>query len=275
MKWLEKGGVNLSVNNYLVNLSSKLVLTSNENTNISTSITTLSQRLKWHFLSGELHNHFQFGSNTRGTILPRSVDTKSDVDYMVVFKNPNGYKPETLLNYLKSFTHKYYSRSDIYRDSPTIVLELNHIKFELVPATQDVWGNLSIPSRNNLLSDWMETKPTEFNQILIAANAKNGYRLKPFIRLMKYWNTNKLDHHYSSYLLEKWIVDRYSYFPKASLKEYLYDSIENIHPKWEDSQTFKNRLNRAKEIVANCKRYEAAGHNILAAIEIKKLFPEI
>lgn len=265
----------MSVNNYLTTLSSELVLSSVENTNIKTSITTLSQRLNWYFNNGELHDHFQFGSNTRGTILPRSVDSKSDVDYMVVFKNPKGYKPETLLNYLKSFMHKYYSKSEIYKDSPTMVLELNHIKFELVPAIQDNWGNLSIPSKTNLLSDWMSTDPTGFNQKLITANVNNNYRLKPLVRLMKYWNTNKLGHHYSSYLLENWIVDRYNYLSKSSIKEYLYDSIEGISYNWNDSQTFKDKLTRAKEIVSNCKRYEANDYNALASKEIKKLFPEI
>ncbi|WP_111291925.1 SMODS domain-containing nucleotidyltransferase [Bacillus safensis] len=265
----------MSVNSYLSTLSSELVLSSTENTNINTSITTLSQRLNWYFNNGELHKHFQFGSNTRGTILPRSVDSKSDVDYMVVFKNPNGYKPETLLNYLKNFMHKYYSKSEIYRDSPTMVLELNHIKFELVPAVQDDWGNLSIPSKTNLLSDWMSTDPTGFNQKLITANVNNNYRLKPTIRLMKYWNTNKLGHYYSSFLLEKWIVDRYNYFTKSSIKEYVYDSIEGISYNWNDSQTFKDKIDRAKEIVGNCKSFEANDYNALALKEIKKLFPEI
>ena len=265
----------MSVNNYLSTLSSELVLSSTENANIKTSITTLSQRLNWYFNSDELHKHFQFGSNTRGTILPRSADSKSDIDYMVVFKNPNGYKPETLLNYLRNFMNKYYSKSEIYKDSPTMVLELNHIKFELVPAIQDNWGNLSIPSKTNLLSDWMSTDPTGFNQKLVNANVNNNYKLKQFIRLMKYWNTNQLGHHYSSYLLENWIVDRYNYFSKTSLKEYLYDSIEGLLYNWNDSQTFKNKLDRAKKIVSNCKSYEANGYNALALEEIKKLLPEI
>lgn len=265
----------MSVNNYLTTLSSELVLSSTENTNIRTSITTLAQRLNWYFNKGELHNHFQFGSNTRGTILPRSVDSKSDVDYMVVFKNPNGYKPETLLKYLKDFMYKYYSTSEIYKDSPTMVLELNHIKFELVPAIKDGWGNLSIPSKTNLLSDWMSTDPTGFNQKLTTANVTNNSKLKPFIRLMKYWNTNKLGHHYSSFLLENWIVNRYNYVTKSSIKEYLYDSIEGLTYNWNDSQTFKDKLDSAKEIVKNCKIYEANGYNGLALNEIKKLLPEI
>lgn len=265
----------MSVNTYLNSLASNLVLSSTENSNISTSISTLSTRLNYYFDKGELHKHFQFGSNTRGTILPRNADSNSDVDYMVVFKNSNGYKPETLLNYLRNFMNKYYSKSEIYKDSPTMVLELNHIKFELVPAIQDDWGNLSIPSKTKLLSDWMSTDPSGFNQKLTSANVNNNYRLKPAIRLMKYWNTNKLSHHYSSYSLENWIVDRYNYFPKPSIKEYVYESIEGLTANWNDSQTFKDKLAKAKEIVSNCKAFEANENNALALIEIKKLFPEI
>lgn len=265
----------MSVNSHLVNLSSNLVLTTTENTNIRTSIDTLSKRLNFYFNNSELHKHFQFGSNTRGTILPRSVDTGSDVDYMVVFKNPNGYKPETLLNHLRKFMTTYYSRSEIYRDSPTMVLELNHIKFELVPAIQDDWGNLSIPSKSNLLSEWMSTDPTGFNIRLTEVNQLNNSRIKPLIRLMKYWNTNKLDNRYSSFLFEKWIVDKYYFSSRSSLKEYVYDCFDTIIYNSDDSKTFKDRLDKAKQIINNCKSYEANGDNIQAEKEIKKLFPEI
>ncbi|WP_409294207.1 SMODS domain-containing nucleotidyltransferase [Peribacillus sp. SCS-26] len=265
----------MSINSHLIDLSSNLVLSSTENSNIKTSIETLSKRLNWYFDNGQLYRHFQFGSNTRGTILPRTVDANSDVDYMVVFKNPNGYKPETLLNYLRSFMNKYYSKSEIYKDSPTMVLELNHIKFELVPAVQDAWGNLSIPSKTNLLSEWMSTDPMGFNKRLTDANQLNTSRIKPLIRLMKQWNTTKLGHQYSSFLLEKWIVDKFYYSSKSSLKEYVYDCIDTLIYSWDDSKTFKDRLNKAKEIINNCKIYEANGYIALAENEIKKLFPEI
>ncbi|MCZ4246967.1 nucleotidyltransferase [Bacillus sp. GZB] len=265
----------MSVNTYLTTLSSNLVLTSTENENIKKSINALSKNLNYYFDSNDLHEHFQFGSSTRGTILPRSADSGSDVDYMVVFKNPDGYKPQTLLKYLKAFMEKYYSRSEIYRDSPTMVLELNHIKFELVPAIKDDWGNLSIPAPTNILFEWTSTDPVGFNSELITANVNNNYQLKPLIRLMKYWNTDKLKGYYSSYLLEKWLVNRYNYFTKSSLKEYVYDSIEGLYYNYDASQTFKNRLDYAKKVVSNCKSYELTGYPGLAETEIKKLFPEL
>lgn len=92
-----------SVNYYLSTLSSSLVLSPSEIVNIKTSIFTLSKNLNSYFNQGQLHTHLQFGSSTRGTILPRRVDSESDVDYMVVFKNPRGFTPETLLRHLKDF----------------------------------------------------------------------------------------------------------------------------------------------------------------------------
>lgn len=264
----------MSVNGYLTTLSSNLVLSSSENSSIRTSISTLSSRLNSYFNNGELHKHFQFGSSTRGTILPRKADSNSDIDYMVVFKNPNNYKPETLLNYLRHFMKAKYSSSEIYKDSPTMVLELNHIKFELVPAIQDIWGNLSIPSRTNYFSDWMSTDPTGFNDKITSVNVNNNFKIKPAIRLMKYWNTNKLNNHYSSYLLEGRVVDKFNYLSRDSIKDYVFDSIDMLIYDFSDSQTFKNKLDRAKEIVRNTRDFERQGYPVSAKNEIKKLFPE-
>lgn len=265
----------MSVNNYLSTLSSSLVLSPTENTNISTSISNLSSKLNLYFNEGQLHNHFQFGSSTRGTILPRRVDSGSDVDYMVVFRNPRGFTPETLLKHLKNFMHQYYNRSEIYKDSPTMVLELNHIKFELVPAIQDNWGNLSIPSKQYILTQWMSTDPLGFNEKITKVNVYNNSRIKPLVRLMKYWNTNKLDGYFSSYELENWLVQKYDYNNKGSLKEYVYDSFDSLIPSYDDSQRYKDRLSRAKEIINDVRWHEQRGYDLQAKEKIKNLFPEV
>ena len=156
-----------------------------------------------------------------------------------------------------------------------MVLELNHIKFELVPAKQDYFGNLSIPSKSNLLTEWMSTDPTGFNKKLTDANTRNSSKLKPVIRLVKYWNRGKLRGHYSSYALEEWIVDRYTYFPQNSVRGYVYDIIESLSYNWDDSETFKSNLNSSKEIIKKCKECESNDMPYTALSEIKKLFPEI
>lgn len=56
-----------------------------ERISIDTSIATLSTKLGNHFKN--LNSKFVFGSYERRTILRRSKDANSDVDYMVVFYN--------------------------------------------------------------------------------------------------------------------------------------------------------------------------------------------
>jgi len=260
----------MSVLSHLQDTSSKLVLSDTENANIGTSITTLETRLVNYF-GTEIKEKFQFGSNTRNTILPRKVDEASDVDYMVVFDNSGNYKPQTFLNKLKMFVETKYSTSEIYQSSPTIVLQLNHIKFELAPAYRN-WGILYIPAPRTAVPDWISTDPTGFNSTLIEKNKSNNFLIKPTVRLLKYWNVLN-DKVYSSFGLEQKIVSN-SYFFCTNLKDYFYSAVESLQT-FGLSDTKKQKVEKAKQIVANTKKYEADNMPFTAGEEIKKLIPSI
>jgi hypothetical protein len=263
----------MSVLNYLETISSGLVLSPKELNSISTSINTISIRINTHFGSN-VKEHFKFGSSTRDTILPHKYDEKSDIDYMVIFNNPNNYKPQTLLNWLKEFAEKYYHSSEIHQSHPTMVLELLHIKFELVPAEKDYWGKISIPSPSSSYLDWITTDPNGFNDSLIHINANNNFKIKPLIRLMKYWNVKKVNRGYPSFDLEKWIIARNFYYCK-NLKEYLFKCIDDLNYSYNDPQYVKTAVDNAKSIVDNTRNYESAGYISNAEDEIKKMIPEL
>lgn len=262
----------MSVQTHLKNLSSDLNLKQDEKDKIKKSIETLSSRLDSYF-ADQIKDHFKFGSYTRGTILPRKADDQSDVDYMVIFENPNNYKPQTLLNYLKNFVNYYYSTSDIHQSHPTIVLELNHIKFELVPAKKDIWGTIYIPSPSSSYQEWMITDPNAFNEKLTDANVNYSYEIKPLVRLMKYWN--RLNGSYlSSYDLENWIVGNL-YWNCSNLKDFVYSTFEKLSYNYSDPQGYKNKIDRAKKIISKTKEYETDNMPYSAESEIKKLFPNL
>ncbi|PKM76184.1 MAG: nucleotidyltransferase [Firmicutes bacterium HGW-Firmicutes-15] len=263
----------MSVLSYLEDTASSLVLSSNEKSSITTSVSTIKSRIDSYFGS-DVKDHFQFGSYTRDTILPRKYDERSDVDYIVIFKNPDNYKPQTLLNWLKQFAEKYYSSSEIYQSHPTMVLELSHIKFELVPAIKDGWGTISIPSPSSTYSDWMTTDPNGFNTSLTNANTNNSYKIKPLIRLMKYWNVKKVSRGYSSFLLEKWVVDN-SYYSCSNLKDYFFKCIDDISYNYDSPQYLKTAIDNAKTVVKNIRQYEKDGQITSAENEIKKIIPEL
>lgn len=257
----------MSVLGYLEKRASEAVLSSNENSLISTSIATLQSRLDLHF-GTDLSEHFKFGSQTRGTILPRAMDEHSDVDYMIVFKN-GGYTPQTYLDRLKRFVEKYYSTSSIKQNTPTVTLELNHIKFDLVPALKGYWtGSYQIP---NGTSAWRDTNPNDFNATLTTKNNSESFKIKPAIRLAKYWNAKNI-YVFESFSFEQWIVNQ-SYYLISNQRDYLFRVFEAMSLP-SDTQWRKDRVQRAKDLVAKVRQYETAGMPATAEAEVKKLIPE-
>ncbi|MDK2942546.1 MAG: hypothetical protein PWP56_2059 [Acetobacterium sp.] len=257
----------MSVLSHLQNTAESIKIQDSERTAIDTSISSLSSKLSSYF--DNIESKFVFGSYDRRTILRRSKDPNSDVDYMVVFSDGSSWKPQTLMNRLKNFAEAKYSRSEIYQSSPTVVLELNHIKFELAPAYKS-WGKLYIPAPASDYSDWISTYPNTLKDSLNEKNRNNLYLIRKLVRLMKYWNVNN-GKVYSSYELEKYIID-ISYWLCSNLKEYFYDAAEGLQT-WNLPQYKKDKVDRLKEIIAKTKQYERDGMPYTAESEIKKAIP--
>ena len=256
----------MSVLSFLTDTASSAVLSTTEQTSITTSITTLQSRMALHFDSGVIAQHFRFGSSTRGTILPRSMDEQSDIDYMVVFSDSSA-TPQTYLNRLKTFVEKRYGSSEIYQSNPTIVLELNHIKFDLVPATKTWLGELQIPNGSG---GWMTTNPNDFNATLEAKNKEHKSLIKPTIRLFKYWNATA-GFPFQSFEMEKWVCGL-SFWFLANQKDYFLAVIENLNTSTSYSRWVNDEITRAKNIVANVRQYEKDEMPVTAECEIKTLF---
>ena len=263
----------MSVQSHLETIASKLVLTTSERNSIETSITTLKGKIEGYF-GADLSEQLQFGSSTRGTQLPRNADINSDIDYMIVFKNSAGYKPQTFIERLKRFAENKYPRSEIYQSHPTVVLELSHIKFELVPAYKGYWFDSTyyIPGPTSGFSEWITTDPNGFNKQLSDKNQAHDYFIKPLIRLVKYWNASN-GYVYNSYELEESLVNA-NYWFCHNLKDYFYAAINGLST-WNLPYYQAIKVNRAKEIVQNTKTLEDDNKPYSATQEIKKLIPEI
>jgi hypothetical protein len=256
----------MSVTGYLQQRASDAVLSEAEKASISTSISTLRARLAASF-GDKISQQFQFGSSTRGTILPRKMDDHSDIDYMIVFAE-GGYTPQTYLDRLRRFVEAGYSSSDIKQSTPTIVLELNHIKFDLVPALTD-WPSYKIPNGG---ATWQGTNPNDFNSSLETANKNSNYMAKPAIRLAKFWNAS-VGYVFDSFALEKWIIQQY-YQSASNQRDYLFSIFDNMSVHSHGEQWRKDKVQRAKDIISMVRAYESDGLPYLAENEIKKLIPE-
>lgn len=198
-----------SLNQELTNLSSFYYLKndSREAARIEYSVNYMIDKIKKHFGS-KIHKVYTFGSWERDTILPRRFDKQSDVDIMVVFNHSDYDRtPETYRSWLLEFAKTYYPTSDIYKSSPTIVIELGNIKIDLVPAKEElilggIWSLTQIPISTN---QWGGTDPKDVKESLTRVNQEYNGIVRPVIRLLKAWNS-KNDYPFNSYLLEKQII---------------------------------------------------------------------
>jgi len=169
-----------------------------------------------------------FGSYVRDTNLPKFIDPKSDIDYLVVFNKSEADHPDQLLNYLQEFVANNFSQENIIQVSPTCVIMINNIRLELIPAyrNEKYFINYKIPNHEKGIIEWTETVPNDLNDFIKKVDSDHNDHILPTIRLLKYWNV--LNHCiYSSYLLENIIVSMD--FPQYdNLIDYLFFTVENL-----------------------------------------------
>ncbi len=246
----------------------------------SSSIEGLKIHNSVNYLTTNLASYFgtnlrivkKFGSYTRGTILPRAYDKYSDIDLMVVF-NREDHKNVTLgslRQHLIKFAKARYSSSISFRDQPVVVMELGHIRYDLVPTIitsyGNTWATTYIPQDDNY---WQSTDPDGFNGILTAANVRYGSLVKPIIRLMKAWNA-KVDYPLRSFVLEQEIAamnfsgDNYEsgfFYAIDQLRQYGY------------SQNVQNKIMALKKNAERVKNALAAGRDITARDWLTHILP--
>jgi len=271
----------MSANGYLTRLAETALVRDLEEVNIRRSLESLRTKIDLHFagtvLAGKpLKKHFTFGSYTRGTMLPRSMDDLSDIDYMIVFTDSDA-KPQAYLDRLRRFVEARYPRSDIAQSTPTIVLSLNHIKFELVPAIEGLWGGLKIPLRSSGYQTWQDTEPNAFNERLTEKNKNNGNLIKPLARTLKYWNAlNKYP--FESYQLEQDVV---SHTPLGvilfggNLWDRFSSFIQDLSASWGDPTYKRDAITRAQALVSEITTHESRGEEIQAQRKLERLLPPV
>lgn len=219
-----------SINYKLDQLSREYYISygSNEQKKIDASVSTLKTRLRSHFGS-DIDNIVEFGSYKRDTILPRKYDEHSDIDLMVLFDHARmKLAPGTYRSRLVAFAEKWYFRSDVYRTTPTVTLQPDHIKYDLVPAYEETgyWSvnkTTYIPQND---SSWMITDPNGFNAELTRVNTAYGSNIKKVIRLLKAWNA-KVSYPIPSFELEKEIAAM-TFWWCNNLEDYFFKTIENL-----------------------------------------------
>lgn len=264
-----------SINTYLKNLSYSFYLKKNseEIKKIDASIKHILANLNKEL--GLLTNRiFVFGSYSRDTILPRSIDAKSDIDIMVVF-NHTAYErtPETYRLWLKNFGDKYYKNrygSEVIKSFPTVTIKLGNIHYDLVPAKEEMFCYskiLYIPSAYG----WQTTDPNDVKVKLTEANTTYNQIVRPIVRLMKAWNCSN-GYPFDSYELELFIINLN--FFGDNVQEGFFYAVNQIILKSNDSITKRNKVKSLQYNIAKVKDYLEKYDEISAKYWLHKVLPK-
>lgn len=263
-----------SINPKLTQLAQDFYISygSTEQKKIDISVDAIKTKLKGHF-GTNITQIIEFGSYKRDTILPRKFDEHSDIDLMVVFNHLSlNMQPGTYRNNLVKFAEKHYSRSEVYKSTPTVVLELDHIKYDLVPThifipIWTVTKTYYIPEND---SNWMATDPNGFNEALNAANNRHSYNIKRVIRLLKAWNA-KAGYPLSSFELEKEIASM-TYFFCKTLEDYFFFAIDSLST-WRSNTSSTQKIQSLKDNARRVKEYLHEDKIATATIWLNHILP--
>ena len=167
----------LPINNYLDAIASNLISRNDEKDAIDNSVEVFKNRIRDFFTKNNFYNLQDikvYGSYERNTNLPQLADVDTDVDIMLVMNN-DGSMPQTYLNRVRSAVEAKYSRSDIKQATPTIILQMQHIKLEITPAILKA-GRYLIKRGDN---GWLCTSClTDFDNLAKANKAFSSYQIE-------------------------------------------------------------------------------------------------
>lgn len=265
-----------SIESYLKGLATKYYLKndSGEVQKIDNSVVLLFSNLNSYFKNNQIKRKFVFGSYDRDTILPRKYDTKSDVDVMIVFNHTIFERTsETYRSWLATFANHHYANrynSKVTKTFPTVTIELNHIKYDLVPAKEmDLLysPHLYIPSS---FGDWIKTDPNDVKTKLVRANTTYNGIVRPIIRLFKAWNSKK-SNPFDSYDLESKVTSFYYY--GDNIQSGFFYAVRNLSLPSNAAEWKKSELENLKKVCAETERLLNINMPESAKLELHKILP--
>jgi hypothetical protein len=183
-------------------------------------------------MAARIRSSYLSGSYARDTAI-RPLD---DVDIIFVIDPsywPSGLwgrpSPEAVLTTFAGAIRYRYPVSSAYGQRRSVRLELFHLNIDCVPAIEDSEGSdfIWIPDRD--AEEWIKSSPRRHSAEATAANQFNGGRLKPLVKLLKYWNSNLPSTvRVRSFLIETLAVSLFRRRQCASLEEGLLMFFETL-----------------------------------------------
>ncbi len=139
------------------------------------------------------------GSYARGTLCAG----ERDIDMLAPFSRPDYWNrferdSRAFLYWVRNDLNERYATTKVSSRQVAVKLDFTTILTDVVPCFPRPGGGYLMP---NGQGGWMATNPPYHTQLIADAHREQAYRLKPLIRLVKWWNIAN-GHHLSSFHVE-------------------------------------------------------------------------
>ncbi len=136
------------------------------------------------------------GSYARGTLCAG----ERDIDMLAPFSRPDYWNrferdSRAFLYWVRNDLNERYATTKVSSRQVAVKLDFTTILTDVVPCFPRPGGGYLMP---NGQGGWMATNPPYHTQLIADAHREQAYRLKPLIRLVKWWNIAN-GHHLSSF----------------------------------------------------------------------------
>ncbi len=250
----------LDTNTYFSYLNNFLILDKIVQEKIEKNIDSIKQKI-WGIFQDDLYEIKVFGSFGHDLFIAQ--DKEAALDILVVFKSKELNIP-SILTQIKNCSEEYFTGSNIITRQRSITIEIENLKFDIVPAIFVTKDAVKIPAPGIRELKWILSKPSLIQDNINLKDNTNKGLIKPLIRIMKYWNTLHLKP-FASYELEMQIANK-EYDRNGTLRDYFYDAALSLKDivKTEKQKVFVSEI---KERIRRLRVLES--YNIPEYIEVE------
>lgn len=249
-------------------------MTDRQEESIKNSLSNIEGHLKTKDNGLYIDETFTNGSWERDTI----IRPLSDIDLFAVldreeWQNEYGNlpAPQSVLTKIKNYLNDLSDyKGKVSQDRPCVTIKLSNKNFDVLPSFPEAGGGYMIPNYD--LTDWTYSYPEQLTKDLNDTHRLRNYKLKPIIKVIKYWNR---DFNYKltpSYHIEEASINIFKlnlitnyenairlWFENAEYNLYSIKFKSNDQYKTAINciKKVKNKLNDAKKLYDDGKEYEA------------------
>jgi hypothetical protein len=229
-------------------------VTDRQEDNIKSSLSNLDGHLTNKENELNVTRTFTNGSYERDTNL-RPLD---DIDMFAIL-NRDKWKdelgnlpdPQSVLTKIKNFLNDQNDYKDkVKQDRPCVTIKLSDKNFDVLPSFEELGGGYLIPNYD--LKSWTYSYPEKLTTDLDNIHRQRGYKVKPTIKAVKYWNreNNKLipSYHIEETAINIFLINDFTNF-EESIRIWFDNAEYNLSSiKFTSNDEYTKAVNKVKKV---------------------------